>query len=64
MKTVPAVTPVTTPVAGSTVPTEGLLLLHAPVPVLLVTVIWEASHTAVGPPITAGSGFTVNASVI
>ena len=50
--TVPAATPVTTPVVLSTLAIVGSLLFHLPPVVASVTVIVLPVHTAVGPPIT------------
>jgi len=56
---VPAVTPVTTPVAGTTV-ALALPLLQVPPGTLSDKVIVEPIHTAnVAPVIAAGAGFTV-----
>lgn len=58
MVAVPAETPVTTPVD----PTEAVpvaLLLHVPPGVPSVKEMELPTHTALPPPIAAGSGFTV-----
>ena len=52
----PMLTPLTNPVVLPIV-TLPLPALHTPLPVS-VTVIAEPVHTAVGPPIAAGSGLT------
>lgn len=58
MVRVPAVTPVTTPVAEVTVATEVLLLDHVPVPVSDNAVL-SPVQTTVEPEMAEGSGFTV-----
>lgn len=58
MVTAPAVTPFTMPVVEPTV-AFVLVELHVPPGVVFVSVILEPSHTLKGPPISAGSGFTV-----
>ena len=55
---VPAVTPVTTPVAATTVATAGVILLHAPATPPLLSVMVLVTQTVVGPVIVA-TGFTV-----
>jgi hypothetical protein len=59
----PGFTPLTIPVAGTTVATTVLLLLHVPPlePSLKITVC--PMQTAGPPVIGAGSGFTVNVLV-
>jgi hypothetical protein len=59
MTDVPAETPVTTPVAGSTVATPGVALLHVPSSVASLSVIVEPSHTLERPVIAAGKGSIV-----
>jgi hypothetical protein len=54
MVAVPAVTPVTTPVDGSTVATPGALLLHEPLAVTHARVVLDPWHTALAPVIAAG----------
>ena len=49
--TVPAATPVTTPVVLSTIAIVGSLLFHFPPVVASVTVMVEPEQTEVGPPI-------------
>ena len=51
--------PVTTPVAGTTVATAVLLLLHVPPPTLFVNDVVCPAHTVAVPPIEAGAAFTV-----
>ena len=63
MVAVPVVTPVTTPVAEPIV-TSLPDVLQLPPGVPSATVIIEPSHTAVGPVITAGSGFTGMVAVV
>ena len=53
----PMLKPLTNPVVLPMVAIAGRLLIHTPLPVS-VTVIAEPVHTAVGPPIAAGSGLT------
>jgi hypothetical protein len=55
---VPAATPVTTPVEEPTVAILVALLLHVTA-LSLVIVMVLFTHTAVGPAITDGDGFTV-----
>jgi hypothetical protein len=61
MVTVPAATPVTTPVEAFTVAKAVFPLDQTPPVVVFANVIVEAAHTAVGPEIagTTGKGFTV-----
>ena len=59
---VPVVIPVTIPVPDPIVSTPVLPLIHAPAP-LSVRLMWAPIHTADGPPITAGFGFTVTVAV-
>lgn len=54
----PAVTPVTTPLATSTLALE-LLLLHVPPAVSVLNVVDAVSHIFNVPVIGAGVGFTV-----
>jgi hypothetical protein len=64
--TVPAATPVTTPVE-LTVATDGLLLLHVPPAVLSVSVIEVPTQVLDGPtigPITVIAGVTMNVIVL
>ena len=63
MVAVPAVAPVTTPVVAPIVKSVPVVL-QLPPGVPSATVIIEPSHTAVGPVITAGSGFTVMIAVV
>ena len=51
--------PVTTPVAGSTDPLAGLLLVHVPPPGDDVSAVVRPAHTLVVPVIGFGFGFTV-----
>ena len=60
----PVATPVTTPVAGSTVATAGKLLIHVPPAVASVKVTLPVAHTDVGPDIMAGSGLTVTTMLL
>lgn len=57
MPTTPAVTPVTVPVPGLTVATEGLLLDQVPPLVPSLTKITDPEQTIEGPVIGAGKGF-------
>ena len=59
MVAVPAVTPVTVPVAEPTVALEVLLLLHVPLPVASVNVVVSPIHTAPVPVIPEGTELTV-----
>jgi hypothetical protein len=62
MVLVPAVTPVITP-AVLMVATDGVLLLHVPPVVVLLTVVVSPAHTCSVPVMAAGSGFTVTVAV-
>lgn len=55
---VPALPPVTTPVA-STVATARLLLLHVPPGVLLLSAVVSPGHTVSVPVVTGARGLTV-----
>lgn len=59
---IPAVLPVTTPVAAAT---EALLLLlvHVPPVVVFVNKVVEPTHIVLLPPITAGNGLIVTMAV-
>jgi len=57
--TVPAEKPVTTPEAGLTEATDGLLLVHVPPVVASASVVDDATHTVAVPVIAAGTGLTV-----
>lgn len=59
MLTIPPLIPLTIPEAEPTVATRGLLLVHAPPEVELVSVIDEPAQTVDGPEIAAGEAFTV-----
>lgn len=59
MVAVPAVTPVTMPVVELMVAIIGLLLLHIPPPVVVVSVVVCVWHTADAPVIVPGPLFTV-----
>jgi hypothetical protein len=62
----PFVWPVTVVVVlgpGVQVAAAGTLLVHVPIGVASVSVILLATHTADGPTIGAGSGFTVTTAV-
>ena len=63
IEVVPALRPVTTP-AVDTVPTAGVLLLHVPPVVVLVSVVVPFTQMLVIPVITAGNGFTVSTAVL
>lgn len=63
MVTEPTLTPVTTPVVLMEAIVASLVLQLPPV-MVLVSVIAEATHTAVEPNIAGGSGFTVMVDVI
>lgn len=63
MVSVPASTPVTTPVAGIMVAVAVLLLLQVPPALASLSVTDAPSHTPVAPVIVAGSGFTVTLAV-
>ena len=56
---VPAVTPVTTPLEEPTTATDDDDVLHTQPEVAEVRVMEEPSHRVDGPDIAAGSGFTV-----
>ena len=60
---VPDDTPVTTPVAGSTVATAGVALLHVPPAVASPNVVVDPTHTERVPVIAAGNGLTVTVAV-
>lgn len=60
---VPAAIPLSTPVPETIGATAEALLLHVPPDVVLVSDTVVARQTVVGPPIAAGSGFTVNTRV-
>lgn len=60
---VPAKTPVTIPDEVPIVASAGLLLLHTPVPVVLVSITFEPTHTVAEPVMAAGNGLTVNGVV-
>jgi hypothetical protein len=66
MVAVPAATPLTTPVAGSTVAMPVLLLDHTPPVVALASVIVEFVQTDPAPVISAttGSAFMVTVVVV
>ena len=57
MTAVPAVTPVTTPVAEPTVATDGVVLLHEPPLVASLNVEVEPGQTVIVPEIADGNGF-------
>jgi hypothetical protein len=59
MVTTPADTPVTTPVDGPAVATDGAPLIHVPPKVASDKAILCVAHTAPGPVMAAGVGFTV-----
>ena len=63
MVTVPADTPVTTPVPEPTVALLVLLLLQVPPVVASVNAVVKPAHTLVVPVIEAGNGFTVTVIV-
>ena len=56
---VPAVIPVTTPVAAPTVATPGLLLLHGPAVVASLSVVVAPWHIVGVPNMAEGNGVTV-----
>ena len=58
----PADTPVTTPVPGTTVATVVVLLLHVPPPTSLKVVV-DPTHTDTVPVIEDGNGLTVTTVV-
>jgi hypothetical protein len=60
---VPSVKPETIPEEDPIVATDVLLLIHVPLGVTSVSATVEPKHTPVGPPIAAGSGFTVTTAV-
>lgn len=64
MMGVPAATPVTTPVTEPMLASVVLLLLQKPVPVALVNVVVNPTHTAAVPVIVAGKGLTVIVDVV
>jgi hypothetical protein len=59
MVTVPADTPLTTPVDEPTVAIVVFPLLHVPGPTELVSVVVAPTHTFMLPVIVAGIGYTV-----
>ena len=59
----PVATPVTTPVPGTTVASDPLLLVHEPPPVPLANVVVAPIHTFAAPVIDAGFGFIVRLAV-
>jgi hypothetical protein len=59
MFTVPALTPVITPVAELAVATAALLLLQVPPVIALLSVIVCPPHTTLSPVLLPGVGFTV-----
>ena len=63
MFAVPALTPVTTPVAGSIAATDAASLVQVPPVVVLVNVVVAVAHTDVVPPIADGAAFTVTVAV-
>lgn len=63
MITVPFDTPHITPLELPIVATAGLLLLHVPPVLVLVSVVQSPLHTLSEPPIAAGSVFTVTTAV-
>ena len=63
MVAVPWAIPVTTPVVLPTVATDGVLLVHVPPIVVLVTVVVEPIHIGATPKIGAAGGTTVTISV-
>ena len=54
---VPIVTPVITPFIEPAVATDGLLLLHMPVPLVTIVIV-EPRHSVSGPQMQDGTGFT------
>jgi hypothetical protein len=67
MVAVPPLTPVTTPVDGSTVATAASLLLHVPPPVASLSVLVAVAQKVVVPVIAAGADgvvFTVTLAVV
>lgn len=56
---VPTVIPPTTPVVASTVPIDGLLLLHVPPAGVEVSVVVAPRHAILIPVIADGVGVTV-----
>ena len=63
MMAVPAVPPVTTPVALPTIAVALLPVLHVPPVAVSVRVVVSPSHTVIVPVILLGSGFTVTFAV-
>jgi hypothetical protein len=63
ISTVPAVTPVTTPVPVATVAIAGLALDHVPPAVALLSVVVRPGQTINVPVIAAGAVFTVTVVV-
>ena len=63
MFTLPAVTPLTTPVAAFTVATDKLLLVHVPPVTASLNVVVLPAQTVALPDIAAGVLFTVIAVV-
>ena len=56
---VPSATPVTRPVDATTVATVGVPLIHVPPGIDPVSVIVDVAHSADGPVMGVGRGFTV-----
>ena len=64
MSTLPALTPVTTPVPAPTVAVDEFELLHEPPAVASDNVVVEPAHTLNVPLIAAGVGSTVIVKVL
>ena len=62
--TVPADTPVTTPVADPTVASGGMLLYQKPPPVASVRLVVLPTQTVSEPEILAGAASTVTTAVV
>ena len=63
MRAVPAISPDTTPPVD-TLAVAGALLLQAPVPVALVSVVVNPTQTVRSPAIVSGSGLTVTVRTV
>lgn len=65
MFVVPAAIPASTPVVTSTVPAAGLLLVHVPPGVVVLSAVVPFSHTVVGDGLMAdGNAYTVTTAVV
>jgi hypothetical protein len=64
MVAVPEATPPTIPVPDPTVATDVLLLIQVPPDETSLNDIFDPTHTAVGPVMADGIGFTVTMAVV